>query len=93
MIDQSLLRPLDISVSRLDPRKAREKLGWEARHKGRRLAELLVKCEQEIRLARCPGLPDLMNELSDRRDQFWSTNFRIQYPAIDAYRVFGAASP
>jgi GDPmannose 4,6-dehydratase len=46
-IDESLLRPLDISISRLDPRKAREKLGWEARHKGRRLAELLVKCEQE----------------------------------------------
>jgi GDPmannose 4,6-dehydratase len=46
-IDESLRRPLDISVSRLDPRKAREKLGWEARHKGRRLAELLVKCEQE----------------------------------------------
>jgi GDPmannose 4,6-dehydratase len=46
-IDDSLLRPLDISVSRLDPRKAREKLGWEARHNGRRLAELLVKCEQE----------------------------------------------
>ena len=46
-IDDSLLRPLDITVSRLDPRKAREKLGWEARHKGRSLAELLVKCEQE----------------------------------------------
>jgi GDPmannose 4,6-dehydratase len=46
-IDNSLLRPLDITVSRLDPRKARDKLGWEAKHKGRRLAELLVKCEQE----------------------------------------------
>jgi GDPmannose 4,6-dehydratase len=46
-IDNSLLRPLDISVSRLDPGKARKKLNWEAGHKGRRLAELLVKCEQE----------------------------------------------
>jgi GDPmannose 4,6-dehydratase len=56
-IDQSLLRPLDISVSRLDPRKAREKLGWEARHKGRRLAELLVKCEQEKSIGPLPWTP------------------------------------
>jgi len=53
-IDESLLRPLDISVSRLDPRKALEKLGWEARHKGRRLAELLVKCEQENSIGPLP---------------------------------------
>jgi GDPmannose 4,6-dehydratase len=55
-IDQSLLRPLDISVSRLDPRKAREKLGWEAQHKGRRLAELLVKCEQENSIGPLPWI-------------------------------------
>ncbi len=53
-LDGSLLRPLDISVSRLDPRKALEKLGWQARHKGRRLAELLVKCEQENSIGPLP---------------------------------------
>src|SRR6266404_6351273 len=53
-IDDSLLRPLDISVSRLDPKKAREKLSWEATHKGRRLAELLVKCEQENSIGPMP---------------------------------------
>src|SRR5580658_4170746 len=34
-ISESLLRPLDVSVSRLDPRKARDKLGWHAGYKGR----------------------------------------------------------
>jgi len=45
-ISESLMRPLDVSVSRLDPRKARENLGWAAQYKGRRLAELLVECER-----------------------------------------------
>jgi GDPmannose 4,6-dehydratase len=43
---ESLLRPLDVSVSRLDPRKARDRLGWDAQYKGRQLAELLVECEK-----------------------------------------------
>jgi hypothetical protein len=51
-----LLRPLDISVSRLDPRKAGEKLGWRASQKGRRLAELLVKCEQENSIGPLPWI-------------------------------------
>jgi GDPmannose 4,6-dehydratase len=55
-IDESLLRPLDLSASRLDPRKARDKLGWEARYKGRQLAELLVKCEQENSIGPLPWL-------------------------------------
>src|SRR5260370_34434698 len=55
-IDKSLLRPLDISVSRLDPRKARDKLDWEARYKGRRLAELLVKCERENSIGPLPWI-------------------------------------
>jgi len=42
----ALLRPLDISVSRLDPLKARSTLGWEPVYKGRKLAELLVRCEE-----------------------------------------------
>jgi GDPmannose 4,6-dehydratase len=41
----TLLRPLDVSVSRLNPRKIRERLGWTGCYKGRRLAELLVACE------------------------------------------------
>jgi GDPmannose 4,6-dehydratase len=51
---ESLLRPLDISVSRLDPRKAKEALGWQARYKGRRLAELLVECERENSIGPMP---------------------------------------
>jgi GDPmannose 4,6-dehydratase len=58
-IDDSLLRPLDLSISRLDPRKARDKLGWEARHKGSRLAELLVKCEQENSIGPLPWIPSI----------------------------------
>jgi GDPmannose 4,6-dehydratase len=53
-IDDTLLRPLDISISRLDPRKARETFAWKARYKGRRLAELLVKCEQENSIGPLP---------------------------------------
>lgn len=56
-LSESLLRPLDISVSRLDPRKARDKLGWEARYRGRRLAELLVKCEQQNSIGPLPWTP------------------------------------
>jgi GDPmannose 4,6-dehydratase len=55
--DDSLLRPLDVTVSRLDPRKARDKLGWVARIKGRRLAELLVKCERENSIGPMPWTP------------------------------------
>lgn len=53
-IDESLFRPLDVSVSRLNPQKARDRLGWGARYKGRRLAELLVKCEQEHSIGPLP---------------------------------------
>jgi GDPmannose 4,6-dehydratase len=45
VVSDALLRPLDISVSRLDPTKAREKLGWQANAKGKSLAKLLVECE------------------------------------------------
>jgi GDPmannose 4,6-dehydratase len=55
-IDDSLLRPLDLSISRLDPRKARIKLNWDARHKGRGLAELLVRCEQENSIGPLPWI-------------------------------------
>lgn len=55
-IDESLLRPLDVTVSRLDPQKARRKLHWEARYKGQRLAELLVKCEREKSVGPLPWI-------------------------------------
>jgi GDPmannose 4,6-dehydratase len=53
-IDESLLRPLDVSVSRLNPQKAWDRLGWGVQYKGRRLAELLVKCEQEHSIGPLP---------------------------------------
>jgi len=55
-ISESLLRPLDVSVSRLDPRKARDKLGWQAGYKGRRLAELLVECEMTKSIGPLPWM-------------------------------------
>jgi GDPmannose 4,6-dehydratase len=55
---ESLLRPLDVSVSRLDPRKARDKLGWDARYKGRELAELLVECEKKKSIGPLPWTVD-----------------------------------
>jgi GDPmannose 4,6-dehydratase len=55
-ISESLLRPLDVSVSRLDPRKARDKLGWDARYRGRNLAELLVECEKKNSIGPLPWM-------------------------------------
>jgi len=55
-LSESLLRPLDVSVSRLDPSKAREKLGWDARYKGEHLAELLVDCEKKNWIGPLPWL-------------------------------------
>jgi GDPmannose 4,6-dehydratase len=54
ILSESLLRPLDISVSRLDPRKAEEALGWQAHYKGRLLAELLIECEREKSIGPMP---------------------------------------
>ena len=56
-LSESLLRPLDISVSRLDPRKAERELGWQARYNGRRLAELLVECERDNSIGPLPWRP------------------------------------
>ena len=52
--DESLLRPLDISVSRLNPQKALKKLEWSARYRGRGLAELLIRCEQDESIGPLP---------------------------------------
>ncbi len=76
-IDKSLLRPLDLSVSRLDPRKARKKLDWQATQKGRYLAELLVKCERENSIGPLPRI----SEVSSKN------------PAIDTNGFFSAVPP
>ena len=44
--DDVLLRPLDLSVSRLNPAKAERSLGWRARTRMKELAALMVASEQ-----------------------------------------------
>ncbi len=58
ILSPSLLRPLDVSLSRLDPSKARDKLGWQARYRGGRLAELLVQCELQNSIGPLPWVSD-----------------------------------
>ncbi|MCW6035732.1 GDP-mannose 4,6-dehydratase [Spirulina subsalsa FACHB-351] len=41
--DQSLFRPTDIAVSRGNPHKAKEKLGWVARYKMKEVAQQMVQ--------------------------------------------------
>jgi GDPmannose 4,6-dehydratase len=59
--DASLFRPLDVTVSRLDPRRIRDQLGWQAQHKGRVLAELLVKCEVDRSIGPLPWMPAVVD--------------------------------
>jgi GDP-D-mannose dehydratase len=44
--DNSLLRPLDVPTSRLNPGKAQRELGWRARTRMRDLAALLIESER-----------------------------------------------
>lgn len=44
---ESLLRPSDIERSYGDPSKAKEKLGWEAKHRFREVIRLLVEAERQ----------------------------------------------
>ncbi|KJH71837.1 GDP-mannose 4,6-dehydratase [Aliterella atlantica] len=44
--DASLLRPTDIAVGRANPTKAKEKLGWQARHKLKDVVEMMVQAKQ-----------------------------------------------
>lgn len=44
--DESLLRPTDIAVGRANPTKAKEKLGWQARHKFKDVVEMMVQAKQ-----------------------------------------------
>jgi len=43
--DPAFLRPTDIAISRGDPTKAKEKLGWQASHKMRDVARLMVEAD------------------------------------------------
>lgn len=40
--DESLLRPIDLSVGRANPKKAREKLGWQAKYKMKDVVKMMV---------------------------------------------------
>ena len=45
--DQSLFRPTDLAVSRGNPAKAREKLGWQAQYKMPDVVRMMVQNKQE----------------------------------------------
>jgi GDPmannose 4,6-dehydratase len=44
--DQSLLRPTDLAISKANPRKAREKLGWEAKYKMPDIVKMMIESRQ-----------------------------------------------
>jgi GDPmannose 4,6-dehydratase len=43
IVDRSLFRPTDLAISRADPTKAMEKLGWKARYKMPDVARMMVE--------------------------------------------------
>lgn len=45
--DKSLFRPTDLAVSRANPAKAREKLGWQAQYKMPDIVRMMVEDRQE----------------------------------------------
>jgi GDPmannose 4,6-dehydratase len=45
--DPALCRPTDISISRANPSKAREKLGWTAKTSIQETIKIMVKAMQE----------------------------------------------
>ncbi len=47
-VDQSLFRPTDLSMSRANPAKAREILGWQAKYTMRELVPMMVHAELEF---------------------------------------------
>jgi GDPmannose 4,6-dehydratase len=48
--DPALLRPTDLAVSRANPAKAREKLGWEAKSRMRDVVrQMLAAAQDEVR--------------------------------------------
>lgn len=46
--DPALLRLTDIAISRGDPSKAAQKLGWRARYKMRDVARMMVEADREV---------------------------------------------
>jgi GDPmannose 4,6-dehydratase len=46
LIDTSLFRPTDIAISQGNPTKARQQLGWQAQHKMRDIARMMVEVAQ-----------------------------------------------
>jgi GDPmannose 4,6-dehydratase len=44
--DNNLCRPTDIAISRGNPKKAKEYLGWEAKHKINDIIRLMIKAQQ-----------------------------------------------
>lgn len=48
--DPGLYRPTDIAISRGDPSKAKQKLGWEARSKMRDVARMMVEAGRETHI-------------------------------------------
>ncbi len=49
--DQSLLRPTDLAISKGNPRKAKEKLGWEAKYKMPDIVRMMIEMRMEDRRA------------------------------------------
>jgi GDPmannose 4,6-dehydratase len=45
--DKELRRPTDIAISRGNPQKAREKLGWEAKHKVADIIRMMMEARQD----------------------------------------------
>jgi GDPmannose 4,6-dehydratase len=46
LADNNLCRPTDIAISRGDPTKAKEYLGWEAKHKINDIIQLMIQAQQ-----------------------------------------------
>ncbi len=47
VLDPALLRPADITFGRANPARARERLGWQARHKMRDVVRMMIEAERE----------------------------------------------
>ena len=43
IVDKSLYRPLDIIVSKVNPKKANKELNWESKHSLDKLIDIMIK--------------------------------------------------
>lgn len=48
LVDQSLLRPLDITISKANPRLASEVLGWRAKYRMKDVVRMMIDEEQRL---------------------------------------------